>query len=54
MYYADTIGLSTILRRMRHFESNPHADPEFWRPAPLLIRLAAEGRRFYEGEGCNG
>ncbi len=51
MFYADNIGIATILRRMRHFESNPHADPEFWKPARLMIRLAAEGKRFHEGEG---
>jgi len=26
--------------------ANPHGDPGFWKPAPLLDRLAAEGKRF--------
>jgi len=49
MFYADTVGLSTILRRMKQFAANPHADPEFWKPAPLLMKLAADGARFSEG-----
>ncbi len=49
MFYADSVGLSTILRRMRQFAANPHADPEFWKPAPLLVKLAADGARFSEG-----
>jgi 3-hydroxyacyl-CoA dehydrogenase len=48
MFYADTVGLSTILRRMRQFAGNPHADPEFWQPAPLMVKLAAAGARFNE------
>jgi 3-hydroxyacyl-CoA dehydrogenase len=31
---------------MKGFAANPHADPAFWTPAPLLARLAAEGKRF--------
>jgi 3-hydroxyacyl-CoA dehydrogenase len=50
LFYADTVGLYTIIQRMRHFQSNPHADPEFWKPAPLILKLAVEGRRFSEGE----
>ena len=46
MFYADTLGLYNVARRMRHFEANPHADPDFWKPAPLLARLAAEGKTF--------
>jgi 3-hydroxyacyl-CoA dehydrogenase len=49
MFYADTVGLCTVVQRMRQFAANPHADPEFWEPASLIARLAAEGARFTEG-----
>jgi 3-hydroxyacyl-CoA dehydrogenase len=49
LHYANTIGLSTVLRRMKQFAANPNADPEFWNPAPLIKKLAAEGGRFGEG-----
>jgi len=31
---------------MNKFAQNPNADPAFWKPAPLLARLAAEGKSF--------
>jgi hypothetical protein len=31
---------------MRQFAANPHADPGFWKPAPLLARLAAADGTF--------
>jgi 3-hydroxyacyl-CoA dehydrogenase len=31
---------------MEGFAANPNADPGFWTPAPLLARLAAQGKRF--------
>jgi 3-hydroxyacyl-CoA dehydrogenase len=46
MFYADRVGLDQVLRRVREFTRNPHGDPAFWRPAPLLERLAESGRRF--------
>ncbi|HET9725356.1 MAG TPA: 3-hydroxyacyl-CoA dehydrogenase NAD-binding domain-containing protein [Gemmatimonadales bacterium] len=45
MFYADQVGLGAVVRRVREFASNPHGDPAFWTPAPLLERLAREGRR---------
>ncbi len=44
MLYADMLGLPDVLRRMQKYAANPHADAEFWQPAPLLVRLAAEGK----------
>ncbi|MBV8571273.1 MAG: enoyl-CoA hydratase/isomerase family protein [Acidobacteriaceae bacterium] len=44
MFYADTVGLKNVLDRIREFERKHGA--EFWSPAPLLIRLAEEGRTF--------
>jgi 3-hydroxyacyl-CoA dehydrogenase len=49
MFYADTIGLDRVVRRMKAFAANGHGDPGFWTPAPLLTRLAAEGRTFNKG-----
>jgi 3-hydroxyacyl-CoA dehydrogenase len=44
MLYADMLGLYTAMRRMRGFAALPGADSAFWTPAPLLVRLAADGR----------
>jgi 3-hydroxyacyl-CoA dehydrogenase len=49
MFYADQIGLAPIVQRIREFAGNPHGDPGFWTPAPLLQRLAASGGRFDGG-----
>jgi len=46
MFYADQVGLDQVLRRVREFARNPHGDPAFWTPAPLLERLAQSGARF--------
>jgi 3-hydroxyacyl-CoA dehydrogenase len=46
MLYADMLGLFNVQRTMRRFAGNPNADPAFWEPAPLLARLAAEGKNF--------
>ncbi|MBA3893284.1 MAG: enoyl-CoA hydratase/isomerase family protein [Gemmatimonadales bacterium] len=43
MFYADQVGLSRVLRRVLEFSGNPHGDPGFWTPAPLLERLAKSG-----------
>ena len=46
MRYADEVGLYNVVRAMKTFAKNPHGDPGFWRPAPLLERLAASGNSF--------
>ncbi|HEY8708480.1 MAG TPA: hypothetical protein VIM34_10820, partial [Burkholderiaceae bacterium] len=46
MCYADTVGLFNVVAAMKRFAANPLDDREFWQPAPLLARLAAEGRSF--------
>jgi 3-hydroxyacyl-CoA dehydrogenase len=43
MYLADRIGLPDVLADIRRFHAQ---DGFWWQPAPLLERLAAEGRRF--------
>jgi len=44
--YADTVGLYNVAAAMKRFAANPHDDASFWQPAPLLARLAAEGKSF--------
>ncbi|MCE4554671.1 3-hydroxyacyl-CoA dehydrogenase NAD-binding domain-containing protein [Roseateles cellulosilyticus] len=44
--YADSQGLANVVQAMQRFARNPLDDTAFWTPAPLLARLAAEGRRF--------
>ena len=46
MLYADQIGLFNVVQAMHRFAANPLDDAEFWKPAPLLARLAAEGKTF--------
>jgi 3-hydroxyacyl-CoA dehydrogenase len=46
MLYADQCGLYNVVSRMHEFASNPHGDPDFWRPAPLLAQLAEAGKGF--------
>jgi len=46
MCYADTVGLWNVVQAMKRFAANPLDDAEFWQPAPLLARLAAEGKSF--------
>jgi 3-hydroxyacyl-CoA dehydrogenase len=45
MFYADTIGLPTVLDRVRHYRA---LFGDYWKPAPLLERLAAKHRRLYD------
>ncbi len=46
MLYADQIGLFNVVQAMQRFARNPLDDAKFWQPAPLLARLAAEGKTF--------
>jgi len=46
MCYADSQGLFNVVQSMKRFAANPRDDAEFWKPAPLLARLAAEGKTF--------
>jgi 3-hydroxyacyl-CoA dehydrogenase len=44
MFYADTIGLPEVLARVNDYRTR---FGDYWRPAPLIERLVAEGRGFY-------
>jgi 3-hydroxyacyl-CoA dehydrogenase len=45
MLYADSVGLPNVVRALHRFAAEPGADAS-WQPAPLLLRLADEGRTF--------
>ena len=44
MFYADPVGLPAVLAAVEQYARGYHG--EAWTPAPLLVRLAAEGRTF--------
>jgi 3-hydroxyacyl-CoA dehydrogenase len=46
MLYADQYGLFNVVAAMNRFAKNTHDDAQFWKPAPLLAKLAAEGKSF--------
>ena len=46
MLYADEVGLFNVVQAMHRFAQNPLDDANFWKPAPLLAQLAAEGKTF--------
>jgi 3-hydroxyacyl-CoA dehydrogenase len=44
MLYADSVGLYTVERALKRFHAQTGDD--FWKPAPLLSKLAASGKTF--------
>jgi 3-hydroxyacyl-CoA dehydrogenase len=44
MFYADTVGLFNVLMAMEKYAKGRHGDA--WAPAPLMVKLAAEGKGF--------
>jgi 3-hydroxyacyl-CoA dehydrogenase len=44
MFYADTVGLPTVLARVNEYRAR---FGDYWEPAPLLERLVRDGRGFY-------
>jgi 3-hydroxyacyl-CoA dehydrogenase len=44
MFYADTVGLDKVLASIQSFQKGYQGAA--WKPAPLLVRLAKEGKRF--------
>jgi 3-hydroxyacyl-CoA dehydrogenase len=44
MFYADTVGLKNVVSAMERYAKGYYG--ELWRPAPLLARLAKEGKTF--------
>ena len=43
MFYADSVGLANVLAKVKELHARCG---DWWRPAPLLEKLAAEGRTF--------
>ena len=48
MFYADAVGLYSVLRSMRRFATQPGGDAVFWQPARLLSELAESGKSLAE------
>jgi len=46
MFYADTVGLKNVLNSILKFQAGYQGS--VWKPAPLLVKLANEGRKFNE------
>jgi len=46
MFYAETVGLKTVLSRVEEYRARLG---DYWEPAPLLARMVAEGKSFYDG-----
>jgi 3-hydroxyacyl-CoA dehydrogenase len=44
MFHADTVGLEKVVAAIEKFQQGYHG--EQWQPAPLLVKLAKEGKRF--------
>ena len=44
MFYADTVGLDKVVAAIERFQKGYHG--EQWQLAPLLVKLAKEGKRF--------
>jgi 3-hydroxyacyl-CoA dehydrogenase len=44
MFYADTVGLANVVAAMERYANGRHGDT--WQPAPLLARLAKDGKTF--------
>jgi 3-hydroxyacyl-CoA dehydrogenase len=45
MFYADTVGLATVLSRVREYRTR---FGDYWQPAALLERLAAQHSTFHD------
>jgi 3-hydroxyacyl-CoA dehydrogenase len=52
MFYADTVGLKVIHDRLLEFKRI--LDPQYWTPAPLIAKLAADGSTFAEWDAKRG
>ncbi|MBQ5938546.1 3-hydroxyacyl-CoA dehydrogenase NAD-binding domain-containing protein [Massilia sp. AB1] len=44
MFYADSVGLPNVLMAMEKYARRRHG--EAWKPAPLMVKLAGEGKGF--------
>jgi 3-hydroxyacyl-CoA dehydrogenase len=44
MFHPDTVGLDKVLNSIQSFQKGYQGN--VWKPAPLLVKLAGEGRKF--------
>jgi len=44
MFYADTVGLAKVVAAIEGFQKGTNGNQ--WKPAPLLVKLAKEGKKF--------
>jgi 3-hydroxyacyl-CoA dehydrogenase len=51
MFYADSVGLLAVARALSRIAAEGGANAAFWTPAPLLARLAREGKAFSDSTG---
>jgi 3-hydroxyacyl-CoA dehydrogenase len=51
MWYADTVGLKRVCDRIREFQQRLGS---WWEPAPLLLRLAEQGKTFSQFSSRQG
>ena len=54
MFHASRRGLASVVRRMKEFATNSHAEPAFWKPAKLIMQLAAAGKTFDDAPAARG
>ena len=50
MAYADSLGLANVLARVNEYRTR---FGDHWKPAPLLERLAAAGKGFYDAASAS-
>jgi 3-hydroxyacyl-CoA dehydrogenase len=53
LFHGDSVGLITVARALSRIAAAPGADATFWTPAPLLARLAREGKTLSEFRGSS-
>jgi 3-hydroxyacyl-CoA dehydrogenase len=46
MYYANSVGLPTVVRALERIAQESPKDAAYWTPAPLLVQLAQSGQSF--------
>jgi 3-hydroxyacyl-CoA dehydrogenase len=46
MFHADSLGLQHVLGRIEHYAASMKNRNDYWRPAPLLEKLAQQGGSF--------
>ena len=52
MFYADQVGLTEVARDLKRIAATAGAEADFWQPAALLTRLAAQGKTFSQHTGA--